>query len=357
MPVSVYMILVGITSFLVALKIVPQVIALAADKGLFDIPGGRKGHHLPTPTAGGIAIFLGVSLSMLFWASAQGLAELKLLMFGIVTLFFVGLKDDLAGVPALVKFAVQILLALILVSGGFLLDDFWGMLGLSQLPIPLKYTVSIFFIVLLTNAYNLIDGIDGLAGSIGLIAAFTFGLIFAFRGEVTLSLLAFSLVGSLLGFLKYNFQPARIFMGDTGSLVIGFALSALAIRLLEGSATEGAALAAWTPAIVLATLSVPLADTCQVIISRLADGVSPLMADRRHVHHMLLRLGCSHATAALLLCGVTFCLILIVPLVVCGEAGLCFLRIAAINAGLIGLLKMAISLHENEAFNRFINTH
>jgi UDP-N-acetylmuramyl pentapeptide phosphotransferase/UDP-N-acetylglucosamine-1-phosphate transferase len=233
MSIFLYPILSLLSALLVVNAVIPEVIRVAAAKGLFDVPGGRKGHAAPTPTAGGIAIFMGVMVAAFGWGGSESLNTFQPLMLGMVVLFFLGLKDDLMGASAGFKLMIQLALAAVLVGGGMGLHAFWGMLGWHGLPLPLQYAASVLLVVLVTNAYNLIDGIDGLAGGIGLIASLCFGIIFMVRGEAAFAILAFALAGGLLAFLRYNFQPAKIFMGDTGSLVVGFLLSAMMLHLLE----------------------------------------------------------------------------------------------------------------------------
>jgi UDP-N-acetylmuramyl pentapeptide phosphotransferase/UDP-N-acetylglucosamine-1-phosphate transferase len=307
-------IVISISAFLFAcllvVQVIPQIILVTAKKRLFDVPGGRKAHAIPTPTAGGIAIFIGIFISLLTFSMGKGIDAFHPLLISLIILFFLGLKDDLIGAKASRKLLIQVILAGVLTLGGFQLDGFWEMLGLMNLPFLLKFGGSIFLVVFLTNAYNMIDGIDGLAGGIGMISSLAFGVVLMLRGDMLFAILAFSTAGSLLGFLKFNFQPARIFMGDTGSLVVGFILSALMLQVLEGSAVPGAKLAAIGPFVVLAALAVPVTDLIQVVVSRLAAGSHPFSADRRHLHHKLLNIGLSHSKAMYLLCGVTFSLIL-----------------------------------------------
>jgi UDP-GlcNAc:undecaprenyl-phosphate GlcNAc-1-phosphate transferase len=233
-------------------------------------------------------------------------------------------------------------LAAVLVGGGMGLHAFWGMLGWHGLPLPLQYAASVLLVVLVTNAYNLIDGIDGLAGGIGLIASLCFGIIFMVRGEAAFAILAFALAGGLLAFLRYNFQPAKIFMGDTGSLVVGFLLSAMMLHLLEGSVAPGAQLALAAPVLVMLVMAVPLGDLIQVVITRLLNGAHPFSADRRHLHHQLLSLGLSHRHAAFVLWGATLFLLAISPLLICEETFFCYLRVGGMVGGLILLLRFTL---------------
>ena len=186
-----------------------------------------------------------------------------------------------------------------------------GIFGLGEIAVFFQYLLTVLFIVGLTNAYNLIDGIDGLAGGIALIASFGFGILFYILNLSSYSLAAFALAGSLLGFLRFNFSPAKIFMGDTGSLSVGILLAILAIKLLETtSALSGfVEVNSFFPVFVFALIIVPILDVSQVILVRIMSGRSPFSPDRGHIHHMLLRRGMSHKEAALSLYGGTLAFI------------------------------------------------
>ncbi|RMG74167.1 MAG: undecaprenyl/decaprenyl-phosphate alpha-N-acetylglucosaminyl 1-phosphate transferase [Bacteroidetes bacterium] len=258
---------------------------------LVDQPGGRKAHVRPTPTGGGIAIllaWLGIQLSGL----GTGDAPLLPLWFGAGLLALAGLQDDLQEMGPGRKFLFQFVAAGLLVAQG----------GTLPLPGPawLSYVITFVFVVGLSNAYNLIDGIDGLAGSIGLVAAGGLGLALLSQGDLAGASAALSLAGGLLGFLRYNRAPAQVFMGDTGALPIGFLLAGLSIRLLQ-QAPE--ALGSLELLLVAALLLVPIMDTTQVMILRISRGQSPFHPDREHLHHLLLSLGNTHRSAVRWLVG------------------------------------------------------
>lgn len=307
MNIYLLLALASLTSFALAYFIIPVVIETAHKKGLFDLPDARKQHTQPTPPLGGIAIFLGMVGSMLFWGDAATFELVRFPLLAMLFLFFVGLKDDLLEMKALKKLAIQILLALIVAIGGLRITSLNGFIGIFELPIYLQYILTIFFIVGLTNAYNLIDGIDGLAAGIASIAGLTFAGLLFYIGDYGFALCALSMVGALLGFLKYNFSPAKIFMGDTGSLSVGVLLSVLAVRLLgQGQLFEQTLFQAeWIPVWIFAVLTVPMIDITQVMIKRIMEKRSPFSPDRGHIHHMLQRVGNNHAQASLLLYAVS----------------------------------------------------
>ena len=193
------------------------------------------------------------------------------------------------------------------------ITSLYGVGGIYQIPYWLSVLVTIVTMITIINAYNLIDGIDGLAGGIGAIAAFTFGLWFYNYNQIALCILAFSLFSSLLAFLVYNFSPANIFMGDTGSLVVGLILSILCVNFVEMSfdSLPYAFPFRSSPAMAVAILIIPLADTLRIFCIRLMNGRSPFAADRNHIHHQLLDVGLTHREAALALYLVNISFILI----------------------------------------------
>ena len=204
-------------------------------------------------------------------------------------LFSIGLKDDIITVSAFKKFFVQILATgIVLFRADIRITSFQGFMGIYELDTGLSYAFTLLVIVGLTNAVNLIDGIDGLAGSITLLISATFGTFFyLYGGEVygAYANVAFCLVGALLGFLRYNLHRATIFMGDAGSLFVGFTLSVMAIQFVEMRPIQSA------PTIAVGTLIIPILDTLRVSIIRILKGISPFTPDKNHIHHTVMRLG------------------------------------------------------------------
>jgi UDP-GlcNAc:undecaprenyl-phosphate/decaprenyl-phosphate GlcNAc-1-phosphate transferase len=285
------------TSFAITYFAIPSVLNVARIRKLFDIPDGRKIHKATIPALGGVAIFSAVFFSMLFWTEATNFAHLRWIVLALVITFLLGLKDDIVSIDPYKKLIGQIAAAALLaVWGNIRIENFHGLMGITELPFAVSVTLTIFTIIVIMNSFNLIDGIDGLAGSIGSIVAITFGLIFYMAGEISLAIIAFSLVGALLAFLRYNFSPAI-----------------LAIQFLNTTIYINAALNEGllsTPPVALAILIIPLADTCRVFINRVLKGYSPFRADRNHIHHLLLKLGVSHTGSTLLLCVINVAFIL-----------------------------------------------
>jgi UDP-N-acetylmuramyl pentapeptide phosphotransferase/UDP-N-acetylglucosamine-1-phosphate transferase len=214
----------GIISFLITFYVIPVIIKVATAKKLYDEPdSSRKLHNKPIPAFGGLGMFVGLSLCLLltidFW---NGAGEFQFYMATFLIIFFVGIKDDIVTLTAGKKFAAQLAVAAVLmVKSDLLIMNMHGFLGLHQIETTFSYFLTTFSIVVIINAFNLIDGVDGLAGSVGLVTTMIFGCFFLLNGNIPYAVLSFGMAGSLLAFLIYNFHPAKIFMGDTGSLLIG----------------------------------------------------------------------------------------------------------------------------------------
>ncbi|WP_256003234.1 MraY family glycosyltransferase [Pedobacter deserti] len=300
-------ILIFLTSLLVVAFAIPPVITVAFRKRLFDSPSElRKVHKRIVPNFGGIAIFTGFLFSSAFFIPTSLLPEANLLMAAGLILFMTGLKDDVVGLSPTIKFAAQFANAFIIaVVANLRIENLHGLFNLYELNYYASVTLTVLFIVGVVNAYNLIDGIDGLAASLGVMFSLLFAYFFYRSGELGWAYLSISLTGALIGFLFFNVTPARIFMGDSGSLMIGFLAAVLSLKLLN--TLEGQAVFAGTVritsdiALVLAMLIVPIFDTLRVFTLRILKNSSPFTADSNHLHHRLLFLGLSHMQSTLIL--------------------------------------------------------
>ena len=296
-----------ITAFLITFLAIPSIIKVAIIKNLIDEPSERKSHEASIPTLGGLAIFAGVVFSFTFWSAGFDNQVTQYIIASIIVLFFIGIKDDLVDLPVKKKLIGQLVSAVIIVLfANIKITSLYGIFGIYEIPYWVSILLSIFTILVIINSFNLIDGIDGLAGGVGAIAAFTFGLWFYNYNQISLCILSFTLFSSLLAFLVYNFSPANIFMGDTGSLVVGLLLSVLAISFIELSFASPPFEFPFrsSPAMAIAILIIPLVDTFRVIIVRLLKRKSPFAADRNHIHHQLLDLGFSHKKVCVILYSV-----------------------------------------------------
>jgi len=294
----------GIVSFLITFFAIPVIIQVAREKKMFDEPDERKVHKMVIPTLGGLGIFAGFILATLLCVPV-GNYTLQYYVAAAIVIFFLGIKDDILILSAAKKFIGQVLAAGIVIKfGGIQITNMHGFLGIGEIPYLASIVLTFFTVIVITNSFNLIDGVDGLAGSLGLLTTLVFGCYFFFAGQLMYSVMAFSLAGSLIGFLIYNFSPAKIFMGDTGSLLIGLFNAILVIQFINtAGAPVGKLQLESAPALGFAILIVPLFDTLRVFSLRILDKRSPFSPDRTHVHHFLLDLGFSHRNVTFLCVG------------------------------------------------------
>jgi UDP-GlcNAc:undecaprenyl-phosphate/decaprenyl-phosphate GlcNAc-1-phosphate transferase len=287
-------------AFLITFFAIPIIIQVAKDKKLFDEPDERKVHKAVIPTLGGIGIFAGFIIATLMGVPAGIASELQYFAAAATVIFFLGLKDDILILSASKKFIGQLIAAGIIIKfGGVQLHNMHGFLGIYEIPHIASIVLTIFTIIVITNSFNLIDGVDGLAGSLGVLTTLVFGTYFFIAGQLAYAVMAFALAGSIIAFLIYNFSPAKIFMGDTGSLLLGLINSILVIKFINiaGNPVASFGLEA-SPAIGFAILMIPLFDTLRVFALRILDRRSPFSPDRTHVHHFLLDLGLNHRMVA-----------------------------------------------------------
>jgi UDP-N-acetylmuramyl pentapeptide phosphotransferase/UDP-N-acetylglucosamine-1-phosphate transferase len=295
-----------IISFSISYLAIPVIITVAERKKLYDIPDARKIHIGLIPSLGGLGIFAGFIIAALVAIPFAQAAEFQYFMAAAFVIFFLGLKDDILIISPVKKFIGQVLAAfLIIYKGGVQIESMHGFLGMQELPEMFSLLLTYFAVIVIINSFNLIDGVDGLAGSLGLMATTILGFYFMKIGAVPYAALAFSLAGSLLAFLIFNFHPAKIFMGDTGSLLIGLLTSILVIKFINIalSPVTGLPLEA-SPAIGFVLLMIPLLDTLRVFAIRIFNRRSPFSPDRNHVHHLLLDRGFSHRGITLTLVSI-----------------------------------------------------
>lgn len=282
----------------------PALIKVAKLKHLVDEPGeARKLHQRSIPTIGGIIIFSSIIFSYSLWFPDIGenlndsIREFKYIIASLILLFFVGVKDDIIGTAPVKKLLAHIVVAFILVMMGEIqIKSMHGLFGVEEIPEWARIFLSVFVYIVIVNAFNLIDGVDGLAAGIGFIVSAMFGTWFALTNNMPLCLLSFILSGALGGFLIFNFSPAKIFMGDSGSLTIGCVISVLAIKMIE---TPTSQIPEWlstqsAPVLTMAIMVYPLLDTLRIFIVRAKNGQSPFAADKNHLHHRLLKIGMTH---------------------------------------------------------------
>lgn len=288
-------------ALIVSLVLMPAVIWLANKTGAMDAPNARKVHTKPIPRIGGLGIYAGFMAAVVFVAVKFGLdgEQLKETIGLIVSgslIVALGLADDYKNLPAKIKLLGQICAAAVLVVGfgvriDFVTDPFGDYIYLEWFAIP----ATMFWLVGLTNTVNLIDGLDGLAAGVAAIASFTILLIALEQNFILVAVLTAALAGAAVGFLKYNFHPAEIFMGDTGSMFLGFMLAGISVT---GAVKSVATIALIVP---IFALGLPILDTTFAIVRRLRGGVPIFKPDKGHLHHRLLSVGFTQRQAVLLM--------------------------------------------------------
>jgi UDP-GlcNAc:undecaprenyl-phosphate GlcNAc-1-phosphate transferase len=286
------------TALFTALIVVPFLRKWALEQGNVDVPDERKMHETPMPRLGGIAIFLSFLLAVIIYVPVT--PTIRGFLAGGLIIFVTGLVDDLTELSAKRKFAGEVAACLATIMlGNLWLVNLGNLFGFGEIILPtwIGIPFTVFAVVGVINAINLIDGLDGLAGGISMIALTAFFLLGLMNNDVQTALLAAAAAGAVLGFLKYNFYPARIFMGDAGSLTIGFLLGFLAVYVTQ---RPGATISPMVPILIL---GLPLLDTIWVMTSRVLQGESPFVADRTHVHHKFLSLGFEHRFTVVIIYG------------------------------------------------------
>lgn len=297
-----YYFIAFITALLAAMLVTPWVMRLATRMGAVDHPNDRKVHKKVMPRLGGLSVFIGFVAAFLLvifqYKGEYGYHEVFGILLGSTLIVFLGVLDDRWNLSARWKFAGQMLAALIVIGFGLQVEfinlPFDGRIPFGWLSIP----VTLIWIVGVTNAVNLIDGLDGLASGVSAIATGTIMVIALLLGNDVVAVFAAALLGSTLGFLFFNFHPAKIFMGDTGSLFLGFNLAALSILGFKSTTV----IAFLIPVLIL---GVPLSDTFFAIVRRVVNKKPIAEADRNHLHHCLINMGFSHRKTVLMIYGIS----------------------------------------------------
>lgn len=286
----------------------PVIIYTVRTKNLMDEPEDRSSHTLKTPTLGGVGLFVAFFIAAVLFGVLGDLEKpelVKLLCLGVSTmiLLFLGIKDDLIALAPKKKFLGQLgVSALVIFVTDIRITSLEGLLGVGTLPYVVSVVFTLFVFILVINAFNLIDGIDGLAGTIALISCFSFGIFSLINQHYYLALISFSAIGAIVGFLLFNLSKSRkLFMGDSGSMFLGFLLAYQGIYFLQLNHADGIDSLQNAPIFLLAVLSFPLLDTLRVFIIRAREGRSPFSPDRNHMHHILIDKGMEHKQATIVL--------------------------------------------------------
>jgi len=297
-------ILVFLTALFSALFVLPKLAHIAQRIGLMDHPGERKIHEDPKPLVGGIGMTIAATFSSLLFIPIGGLRGFFL---GLSILLLVGFLDDFKEIGHNQKFLAQIMATTVMVYFSHTaLLSFGDLFGFGSVDVGqtdiLILCVTVFCVVGVVNAINMIDGLDGLAGGLSFIAFLMFAVHAFLAGNQSLLLLNLAFAGAVLGFLRFNRYPASLFMGDAGSLCLGFSLAFMSLALTQGDEAR------IRPIVALLILAVPIVDTITVMMKRIVRGESPFKADQYHLHHIILRYGMSRSGAVRLILGISIVL-------------------------------------------------
>ncbi|MFZ2397693.1 MAG: MraY family glycosyltransferase [Smithella sp.] len=281
-------------SVFITASLIPIAIKLADKYHMVDFPNPRKVHTIPIPRIGGLAMALGAAVPIVFWTVRDDFVIAYLTGAGILALF--GLMDDMKGLGYKAKFTGQIIAAMVVVFYGGLRINSLGTLLPDTMLLPEWFAVSLSIVAVVgvTNAINLSDGLDGLAGGISLLCFCCIGYLAYLEGNTAILIISLALAGAIFGFLRFNTHPASLFMGDTGSQLLGFSAVVLAIKITQGNTPL-------SPVLPLIILGFPVLDTLTVMVERVREGRSPFSPDKNHFHHRLLRLGLYHAEAVFII--------------------------------------------------------
>jgi len=292
-----------ICSLVIAIAAIPTIIRISYLKHLYDVPDDRKVHGKAIPTLGGLAIFAGFAISMSIFAPNNiEFLQYQYLYAALLIIFFTGIQDDILSISPLKKLLGQIIAAaLVVLMGGVKLTSMHGLFGIEEIENSWSILLTIFTLLVIMNGSNLIDGINWLSGGVAIVVSLAFGAFFIVNGRYELAIISSSLIGGILGFMWFNKTPAKIFMGDTGSLIIGLVNGVLCIYFININGTSAPLTFEASPIFAFGILIVPLFDTLRVFLWRMLRGKSPFSPDRNHIHHRLLELGNSHMKSSVII--------------------------------------------------------
>ncbi|QHS61348.1 undecaprenyl/decaprenyl-phosphate alpha-N-acetylglucosaminyl 1-phosphate transferase [Chitinophaga agri] len=295
-----------VLSFVITYFAIPVLIRVAELKHLYDEPDERKSHKARIPTLGGIGFFSGFVMASAVCVPAFADSPFQYMVAAFIVIFMVGMKDDIVGLSPLKKLIGQLMASFaVIYLGNLQINSMYGILGIEALPPYISLLLTYFTFLVIINAFNLIDGIDGLAGSIGMLVSGVMGTYFLYTGELLYAVMGFAMSGGLAAFLIYNISPARIFMGDTGSLMVGLVNAILVIKFIDVAGNPAGKLPVNSvPIVAIAILVMPLFDTLRVFAIRMMHGRSPFSADRNHIHHYLLELGLNHRQTTIVMVSI-----------------------------------------------------
>jgi len=335
-PISLQMILSLFTALVVSYVLIPPVVRISKAKNLVAIPNGRTSHHGLIPTLGGVAIFTSIIIGAGLFMPSDYPTELQFLVPAMIVLFIFGMQDDIAGINPWKKLTGQITSSLIvIIAANVRMTTLHGLFGFDEIPYIASVLISLIVFVGLINAFNLVDGIDGLASGLGIVISMAFGIWLTLIGANHYAIISFALTGSLIAFYRFNVfsKENKLFMGDTGSMIIGFIFATMAVKLLCCPVSPDSFLYMKAfPVVVMSLMIIPISDILRVMTRRILMGRIPYDADRTHFHHDLLRLGFSHWQAS--------------STIIATNVGLFFLALALRNLPifLLGLIILGIGV-------------
>ncbi len=303
-----------LVSFIIGLCFMPLVIDIAKKRNFVVKPNKRTSHEGVIPNIGGINIFISF-LSTVFLFTYGIISELQFTIVGLFIILIIGFVDDLIAIKPTWKLLGELASAFFLiVVSDVRLSHLHGFLGINELSIGWSYLLSFFVFVVIINALNLIDGVDGLASGLGILYCLFFAVYFSLTANINMAISAYAMSGSLFVFFLYNVFGGRrkIFMGDSGSLLLGYMITLYVFDFCELNAYKcipGIFQMSAAPAVTICVLSVPLFDTMRVMLTRIKKGVSPFHPDKNHIHHLLLKTGLKHRQVTFVLLGVSICFI------------------------------------------------
>lgn len=304
----IYSLLGFLLGFILVSFTIPPLIRVSIAKHLYDTPNERKASKVVVPTLGGVAIFIGFILSTIIATDGYNFRELKYIIAAVIIMFFIGLKDDLMDISAIKKLLVQLGTAvLLIVIGDFRFTNLQGVFGVHEINYAVSFILTLFIMIALINAFNLIDGIDGLASGISIVISLVFGTWFLLAGHYEYGIMCFSLAGCLIGFFFFNVfgKKNKIFMGDTGSLILGVIMVVMVIKFNEFNINQTLPYAiSAAPVVSISILIIPIFDTIRVFFIRLSEKRSPFSPDMNHIHHNFLKLGNSHIASTLFIVSI-----------------------------------------------------
>lgn len=309
----IYSLLGFLLGFALVFFTIPPLIRVSIAKHLYDTPNARKVSKVVVPTLGGVAIFIGFILSTIIATDGYSFGELKYLIAAVIIMFFIGLKDDMMDISALKKLLAQIATAVLLIAiGDFRFTNLHGVFGLHEINYAGSFILTLFIMIALINSFNLIDGIDGLASGISIVISSVFGTWFLLAGHYEYGITCFSLTGSLIGFFIFNVfgKKNKIFMGDTGSLILGVIMVIFVIKFNEFNINQTLPYAiSAAPVVSIGILIIPIFDTIRVFFIRLSEKRSPFSPDMNHIHHNFVKLGNSHLISTLYIVSINILVI------------------------------------------------